>query len=153
MKQFIVTLRRTRLHENATIGQLFDAQTGLQIGVTLEDRDRDLQNGGVKIYGQTCIQPGQYKASRRYWDKVKRKVWGLWGVPKFEGILIHGGATVNDTLGCILLGNTWGIVAGKETLFGCKDALSRLDVLAANYDELVINVEYATPLTEDTRIK
>jgi hypothetical protein len=146
-------VKRTRLHEKATIGQLIDFNSGKQIGVTLEDRDRDLHLGGTKIYGETCIQIGTYKATRRYWDKVKRQVWGLWGVPKFEGILIHGGVTHHDTLGCILLGTSWGLIDGVETLYGSKAAITELDNLSKGYDTIVIHVEYANPLTEDLRKK
>ena len=152
-KELHLTVKRTRLHEKATIGQMLLTESGKQIGVTLEDRDRDLHLGGTKIYGETCIQIGTYKATRRYWDKVKRQVWGLWGVPKFEGILIHGGVTHKDTLGCILLGTNWGYVDGVETLYGSKVAIAELDAISKDYDTIVIHVEYAEPLTEDTRIK
>jgi len=78
---------------------------------TLEDkvrdynRDGDLDDDGEdKIYGQTAIPYGRYKISIVFWKKHQIYVPYLHNVTDFSGILIHGGRTIWDTLGCILVG-------------------------------------------------
>lgn len=79
---------------------------------TLEDKHND-----VKVYGQTRIPSGTYNIvlrkeggmTRRYKEKYgnnhKGMLW-LQDVPGFEYVYIHIGNDEEDTLGCILLGET-----------------------------------------------
>ena len=64
---------------------------------SLEDPIRD-----VKVYGKTAIPAGVYDLSIRYSPKFKREMIWVLDVPNFEYIMIHGGNTVADTLGCPL---------------------------------------------------
>lgn len=109
---------REYLKDTYTVGILYDTN-GLYyparyICNTLEDKVRDLNDynhdgdfndeGEGKIYGQTAIPAGKYEIKIVWWEKHKDYFPMLQDVPGFTGILIHGGATANDSLGCILVG-------------------------------------------------
>lgn len=95
-------LRDADASQNHNWGKFF--VNGKYWGETLEDKDRDLEDGGEKIYGDTCIPRGRYKVTltmSRRWGKLMPLVHDVEG---FEAIRIHGGNTEHDTLGCPLLG-------------------------------------------------
>lgn len=85
-----------------TFGKMFI--DGKYFGETLEDTDREIEKGGVKVYGESAIPRGRYlvitSVSRRFGKEMPEVI----NVPGFEGIRIHGGNTEHDTLGCPLLG-------------------------------------------------
>lgn len=102
-------LTRIFFFEDRTIGRLFIDE--VYFCDTLEDCNRDINHNGVfdnserKIYGETCIPFGEYKVEVTYSPKFKRKLPILLDVPNFEGIRIHRGNDIKDTLGCILVGD------------------------------------------------
>lgn len=92
---------------------------------TLEDADRGLTSDmslediqSKKVYSKTAIPTGTYTIdmstiSNRFKDKEWAKPYGgklprLVDVPGYEGVLIHVGNTVDDTSGCILVGERSG---------------------------------------------
>jgi len=52
----------------------------------------------------SCIPAGRYNVRMRYSPRFKRKLYEIEGVEGRSDILIHPGNTVEDTSGCILLG-------------------------------------------------
>ena len=70
---------------------------------TLEPKWRDLKTQ-QKVKGQTAIPEGEYKIVMSPSSKFHRNMPYLKNVPQFEGIMIHPGNTVKDTMGCILVG-------------------------------------------------
>ena len=105
----LVVIRRRDTHD-ATTGELYIG--GTLFSVTLEDRYRDL---GKKVYGETRIPAGRYPVTiRKEGGKYNRykKRYGtdgmLWvkDVPDFKYVYIHVGNTEDDTLGCILVGES-----------------------------------------------
>jgi hypothetical protein len=77
---------------------------------TLEDPVRE-----KKIYGRTAIPEGTYKIvlrdegilNERYkarYPEMHKGMLHIPDVPGFTWILIHGGTTAEDTLGCVLVG-------------------------------------------------
>lgn len=77
---------------------------GVLFGHTLEDRDRFLESGGVKIHGQTAIPRGRYQVVLSMSKRFGRVMPEVLGVPQFTGVRIHGGNKEEDTDGCPLLG-------------------------------------------------
>lgn len=60
-------------------------------------------------YGRgACIKPGTYSIDLHYSHKFKRYMPILCAVPLRSGILIHTGNTLDDTEGCILVGELHG---------------------------------------------
>jgi len=80
---------------------------------TLEDMVREDPNPATpqneaKVMKETAIPSGVYKVIINMSPKFKRMMMRLLDVPGFDGILIHGGNTVEDSAGCILVGNAIG---------------------------------------------
>lgn len=113
-------LERIARRGTYTIGRLY--VDGQYLCDTLEDKDRGLtldmseaEIREVKVYGETAIPMGTYKVtldirSRTFGKKASYSFTGgylprLVDVPGYSGILIHGGNTAKDTLGCILVGD------------------------------------------------
>lgn len=101
----ILLLKREHIKENYTIGNLY--VNGEFFCNTLEDKVRDVNKDGInesKVWGQTAIPFGKYQVIISYSPKFKVKMPLLLNVPGFEGVRIHAGNTIDDTLGCILVG-------------------------------------------------
>lgn len=103
-----LTLKRLNLTPNYTEGELY--VNGVYFCKTLEDTNRDLNKNGQfdnnekKVYGETCIPYGKYKIILSYSPKFKRELPEILEVPDFQGIRIHRGNKISDTLGCVLCG-------------------------------------------------
>ena len=103
-----LTLKRLNLTPNYTEGDLY--VNGTYFCKTLEDTNRDLNKNGKfdndekKVYGETCIPYGKYKVILSYSPKFKRELPEILEVPNFQGIRIHRGNKISDTLGCVLCG-------------------------------------------------
>lgn len=145
MRIEVIRLRRA---EGYTMGKL--SVDGQYVCDTLEDADRGLEASmgeagaaRLKVPGETAIPSGEYRVttavkSPRFGSMpFYREVCGgrlprLVGVPGFEGVLIHAGATAANTEGCILVGRSaspgrleggreafrrlWGIIGGERAL-------------------------------------
>lgn len=90
--------------KDRTLGEMY-ANTE-KLGQTLEDQDRDLEHGGEKVYGQTCIPSGTYRIQLGWSAHFNKIMPHIVDVPGFTGILVHGGNGPSDTFGCVLLGRT-----------------------------------------------
>lgn len=103
-----LTLKRLNLTPNYTEGELY--VNSVYFCKTLEDTNRDLNKNGQfdnnekKVYGETCIPYGKYKVILSYSPKFKRELPEILEVPDFQGIRIHRGNKISDTLGCVLCG-------------------------------------------------
>lgn len=96
---------------------------------TLEDDDRRLEDGGVKLAGYTAIPLGLYDVVIDYSPKFKRQMLHVLNVPQFAGIRIHAGNDADDTEGCILVGED---VSASGDLIRSARALASLQTEVAN---------------------
>lgn len=101
-------LKRIYLGENYTIGKLYI--DGVYFCDTLEppvvDKDKSgkFEGDEKKVYGHSAIPYGIYKVVITLSSRFRRWLPLLLNVPHFEAIRIHSGNTVEDTHGCILVG-------------------------------------------------
>ena len=119
----IININRTSFFDYCTIGELYI--NSKQQCYTLEDTIRD-----VKIKGVTAIPEGTYKVGLRYSPHFS-PLYGhdmLWikDVPGYEFILIHKGNTDSDTEGCLLVGDSKGMLKGKKAVLNSKSAYDRI---------------------------
>lgn len=112
-------LDRSQYAEGSTVGDLYI--NGVWECVTLEDGVRP-----EKIKGETAIPCGEYEVLLTHSPKFKRTLPVLVDVPGFEGIRIHPGNTVNDTEGCLLVGENVTFVHGVPFLHHSRAAFDRL---------------------------
>ena len=99
-----LTLVRDTFTDKSTIGIL--EVDGQFFSYTLEDKDRKLEDGGEKVYGQTCIPRGAYEVIIDFSPKYNKEMPHILKVPGYEGIRIHSGNKSEDTEGCILVGSS-----------------------------------------------
>lgn len=104
----IVIIRKFK-KETYTIGQVL--VDGKYFCNSLEQVDRGLdcrmtlsQLKKMKVYGRTAIPTGTYNVRSYFWAKHRKSYPLLLNVPAFEGVLLHGGNKVSDSMGCPLLG-------------------------------------------------
>lgn len=115
-----ILVKRTDKTDRYTIGDLYIDNE--YICNTLEDTDRGLKQTDsiehiqdIKVFGETAIPTGTYEVdmdtvSTKFKDKIwaqpyKGKLPRLVNVPGFEGVLIHVLNTVEESLGCLGVGN------------------------------------------------
>ena len=114
-------LDRGQYDKHSTVGDLY--VNGVWELVTLEDQVRPL---GEKVRGETAIPEGTYDLLLTYSPRFKRDLPLLIHVPGFDGIRIHPGNTVEDTEGCILVGENVTFAAGVPFLTHSRAAFDRL---------------------------
>lgn len=94
-----LTLKRVDCTDEYTFGELWYNDRFLCH--TLEDPIRDR-----KVKHKTAIPYGTYKIVITMSQRFKQLMPRLLNVPNFTGILIHKGNTVENTSGCILVGES-----------------------------------------------
>lgn len=102
-----IDVKRTFMDAKKTTGELY--VDGHYLCHTLEDLVRlddptTSQDEAAKVWGETAIPAGTYTVIVNHSARFKKLMPRLLDVPGFTGILIHGGNTEADTLGCILVG-------------------------------------------------
>lgn len=135
MEKSIVKIKRIAFKENYTIGRLY--VDDIYICDTIEDKVRVLNSAKDKVYGETAIPAGEYKADVAFSNKFRYNVVRLFGVPYFEGIYIHKGNTEKDSLGCIIVGYN----DKKGWVSRPTEALNKLMAAIEGYDELKVIIQ------------
>lgn len=106
--------------EKSTIGEL--SIDGVFNCYILEDKDRKLESGGVKVYGLTAIPRGRYEIIISYSNRFKTYLPLLLSVPQFEGIRVHSGNDESASSGCLITGSSF----KKDWVSGSKTAFNNL---------------------------
>ena len=88
-------LVRESFTNKSTEGKLF--VNGIFYCYTLEDMDRYLEEGEIKIYGKSAIPRGTYKVKITPSIRFKQSLPLLYDVPQFTGIRIHSGNYAGHT--------------------------------------------------------
>ena len=88
-------LLRMGFAETRTLGSLYQGDWFL--GFTCEDRDRNLELGGIKIPKQTAIPRGYYRLTVSMSKRFGKLMPEILDVPQFSGVRILGGNTEEDT--------------------------------------------------------
>lgn len=96
-----LTLTRTSRQGKCTTGILHEGEKVLCY--TLEPMWRDLVHE-KKVMGRTAIPEGKYRIRMSPSKKFHRMMPYLMEIPNFTGVMIHPGNRVEDTEGCILVG-------------------------------------------------
>ena len=132
------TLTLTRIAKRAdyTIGRLED-ENGVKICDTLENTWRDYKGGELKVPRKSAVPEGTYPVVVTKSWKFGKYLPLLVGVPGFEGIRIHSGNTVNDTEGCILVGQN--LIKGKVLL--SRLTLEKLMRLIENEKRIFLTIK------------
>lgn len=130
-RKMLLTLKRISQSENGTFGVLL--KNNIPLCVTLEDPWNDNKKN------ISCIPNGTYKAFSYNGTKYKN-VWILDNVEDRYAILIHQGNTIQDTRGCILVGQRYGELDDKPAVLGSRLALNSLrKILPSHFDIKIIN--------------
>ena len=103
-----LTLHRNEFFEDRTIGGFYIDDTWAYF--CLEDTDRKLEDGGIKIPKQTAIPRGRHKVTISWSNRFKRDMPLLLDVIGFDGVRIHAGNVPTDTEGCLLIGMGYDIL-------------------------------------------
>ena len=99
-----IQLVRESFTKKATEGKLF--VNGEFECYTLEDTDRNLEDGGEKIYGETAIPKDKYNLAISMSNRFKKLLIEIQNVDNFTGVRIHTGNSSEDTDGCVLVGSS-----------------------------------------------
>ena len=111
-------LREKQQMPDFTLGVLYDPDsTAICCTLELPWLDNEKQ--------KSCIPKGSYKVTR-YNSPSKGEVFLLHDVPERSMIEIHAGNTVDDILGCIAVGATYGRIKGKRAVVDSRRTMMML---------------------------
>jgi hypothetical protein len=123
-----ITLTRIRQTKDSTLGSLTVKNFYCY---TLEDGRRE-----EKEAGKTRIPAGKYRLALRYYGGFYQRYSELYrdphpmieicDVPDFSDVLIHRGNKVDDTRGCILVGERFSLVGADYELYDSARAYDAL---------------------------
>lgn len=133
-----LTLQRKKEVNNTVLGEL--SINGKFFCYTLEDKIRD-----VKIKNETCIPEGEYEIKLTLSQRFKTILPILLNVPRFEGIRIHAGNTIEDTSGCILVGSA---IQGELLLHSKTTLLKLLDQVKYALKKEGVTIKVLNPIKE-----
>lgn len=97
-----IQVKRKIFTNKSTIGEL--SINGEFFCYTLEDKDRYLETGTQKVFGETAIPRGTYNVVLSFSNRFQKYLPELQNVPQFAGIRMHTGNKPEDTEGCLLVG-------------------------------------------------
>ena len=129
-------LKRIARRADYTIGRLTD-EMGKRICDTLEPTWRNYKGGEQKVPGKSAVPDGTYQVVVTKSRRFGRYLPLIVGVPGFDGIRIHAGNTVEDTAGCVLVGEN--LYVGR--LMWSRITLEKLMGLMENEKEISLTIK------------
>ena len=130
-------LKRIADTEFGTFGVLIMA--GVPFAVTLEDPWIN------NIRNQSSIPIGQYKCKRHMSPKFGN-TFKILNVPdrgEIEGILFHKGNLDDDTRGCILIGEEFGILNDEPAILSSGHGFNEFMKIMEGYDDFTLIIKNA----------
>ena len=131
-------LIRDEFTDKSTIGKLY--VNGTYSCETLEDKDRQIETGGTKIPGQTCIPRGTYEIIIDFSNRFQVRMPLLLNVPQFTGVRIHPGNVSTDTEGCVLVGKTRGVDFVGDSRIAYNALFSDIDAALMAGEKIEIEI-------------
>lgn len=107
---------------------------------TLEDTDRKLEDGGIKIYGKTCIPRGTYKVILDDSPRFGKNCPHILNVPQYTDIRIHPLNQAKETEGCIGVGYTRDVDWIGKSLKAYQDLQKEMIAAVLAGEEIEIEV-------------
>ena len=132
-------LKRDVFTEVSTQGQL--SVNGEFECFTLEDKDRKLENGGTKVFGETAIPRDRYKVELDWSPHFGKDMPHILDVPQFEGVRIHPGNYPRDTEGCILVGKERYEDFIRDSKIAFDALLAKLNLAWAQGEEVWLTID------------
>ena len=123
-------LDRFKFDDDGTFGRINDSNNN-RLCYTCERTPND---------DHPCIPVGTYTFTA-YNSPTKGAVWITQDVPGRSDIEIHAGNTEDDSLGCILVGDSLGIVNGLNAVLNSKVTLEKLHTILPDTFDLVVSGE------------
>lgn len=117
-------LIRKEKYDDRTIGSIYI--NGSFECFSLEDKDRELEKGGVKIPKQTAIGRGRHRIIIDWSDKHRCLMLHILDVPQFTGIRFDIANEPSEIEGCVAVGKEMDYVSKKIVHSG--DALRDLSI-------------------------
>lgn len=135
-----LTLRRVALQPDATFGVLIRDDTGALFAVTLErEWDHGSNRPSKGAVAGACIPPGTYTCVRvqspKFGDTFEVK-----GVPGRSLILFHAGNIADDSRGCILVGERFDPVKGRQGITASKEGFAEFLAVQANVQAFTLTI-------------
>jgi hypothetical protein len=87
----------------------------------------------------SCIPPGNYTL-KRYESEVHGSTWQIQPVPGRGTILFHGGNTLLDSKGCVIVGSSYGTIGTHYGVRKSRDAMERLRIILGDADLIPLTV-------------
>lgn len=115
--------------EGFTLGRIYNGK--IYIGHTLEDEDRRLEEGGIKVKGKTAMPLGRFRLE--LYHSPKHGLVPLFkDVPQFSYTEIHKANKAEELLGCVAVGK----VRTETGVANCAPILARIvDIMQHAEDE------------------
>lgn len=90
-----------------------------------------------------CIPAGQYECKKKISQKFNRTVYEICNVPDRDLVEFHPGNTVQDTIGCVLLGETIGKLSGNRAVLNSGYTFTNFMNTLVYYDNLKLTIKEA----------
>lgn len=133
----ILNLVRVSQSEMGTFGVLLQGKTAF--AVTAE---RPWMNNEPSV---SCIPPGEYLCKRVASPRFGN-TFEVMGVDRRSHILFHGGNTIEDTHGCILVGEEFGAMKGLPAVLSSQRGFTEFKERTADVDEFLLVIEEFRPM-------